>query len=41
MTIARLWVAPEGVRECVSRLLCDLVAIPSYGGQEGRSFSIW
>ena len=30
-----LWAAPEDVRERVSRLLCDLVAIPSYGGQEG------
>jgi len=29
------WAAPEDVRERVSRLLCDLVAIPSYGGQEG------
>lgn len=31
-----LWAAPEDVRERVSRLLCDLVAIPSYGGQEGE-----
>ena len=29
------WVAPADVRERVSRLLCDLVAIPSHGGQEG------
>ena len=29
------WVAPVEVRERVSRLLCDLVAIPSHGGQEG------
>ena len=29
------WPVPEDVRERVSRLLCDLVAIPSYGGQEG------
>ncbi len=29
------WAAPGDVRERVSTLLCDLVAIPSYGGQEG------
>lgn len=29
------WPVPEDVRERVSRLVCDLVAIPSYGGQEG------
>jgi succinyl-diaminopimelate desuccinylase len=29
------WVAPADVRERVSRLLCDLVAIPSHGGREG------
>jgi succinyl-diaminopimelate desuccinylase len=31
-----VWAAPDDVRARVSRLLCDLVAIPSYGGQEGE-----
>jgi acetylornithine deacetylase/succinyl-diaminopimelate desuccinylase family protein len=28
------WAVPKDVRERVRQLLCDLVAIPSYGGQE-------
>jgi acetylornithine deacetylase/succinyl-diaminopimelate desuccinylase-like protein len=29
-----IWAVPGDVRERVRQLLCDLVAIPSYGGQE-------
>jgi acetylornithine deacetylase/succinyl-diaminopimelate desuccinylase family protein len=30
-----LWKAPPDVRERTASLLCDLVAIPSYGGEDG------
>lgn len=30
-----VWTAPSDVRQRVTRLLCDLVAIPSHGGEDG------